>query len=102
MFGLKDVEVIEGEVDSSPAEYSSALQAAINSLDAWKMQGSMGRAMMDAIESGKCMLGHKSTRDYWGNRIPSRTEVQDGTKGSRSYVVERSGEQWALMLEKVP
>jgi hypothetical protein len=98
MFGLKQVHMIENGADSE-AEYFEAVQTAINSLDAWKLQGSYGRTMMDAIESGKCMLGTKPTRDYWGNRIPSRTEVQDGTKGSRSYVVKHSGEEWALMLE---
>jgi hypothetical protein len=100
MFGLKEVEAIEGEAESAE-EYFSALQSAINSLKAWKFQGSFGRAMMDALEAGKCMLGHHATTDYWGNRIPSRTEVQDGTKGSRSFVVKHSGEEWAVMLETV-
>ena len=100
MFGLREVELIEGEAESEQ-EYFCAVQAAINAMHAWHMQGSMGRAMMDAIDEGRCMLGHEATRDYWGNRIPSRTEVQDGTKGSRSFVVKHSGEDWALMLEEV-
>ena len=100
MFNLKDVNVIEGGAENEE-EYFSSLQAAINSLSAWKMQGSYGRAMMNAIESGKTMLGLEPTTDYWGNRIPSRTEVQDGTKGSRSYVVKHSGEEWAAMLDAV-
>jgi len=37
--------------------------AAINS-DGWKLQGSYGRAMKDAIESGRRMLGMNPTRDY--------------------------------------
>jgi hypothetical protein len=76
-----------------------AIQCAINSLSAWRMEGSQGRAMMEAIEAGWCMLGLEPTRDYWGNRIPSRTEVKEGTKGSRQYVVDRMGDDWALMLE---
>jgi hypothetical protein len=100
MISLTDVEVIEGGAESE-AEYFTALQRAINSLTAWKLQGSYGRSMMDAIESGKCMLANSSTRDYYGNRIPNRTEVQAGTKGSREYVVNHSGEAWAVMMEKV-
>lgn len=53
----------------------------------WGLEGSMGRAMMQAIESGACMLGPEPARDYWGNRIPSRYEVQTGTKGSAAYCV---------------
>jgi hypothetical protein len=38
---------------------------------------------------------------YYGNRIPSRNEVKEGTKGSRGYVVAAMGEDWAKMLEGV-
>jgi len=100
MFGLEQVNAIEGEA-TTEEEYFSALQSAINSLHAWRMQGSMGRAMMGAIEDGKCMLARSSTRDFYGNRIPSRSEVDEGTKGSRGYVVEHSGEAWAAMLDVV-
>lgn len=65
----------------------------------WSLQGSYGRAMMQAIEAGTCMLGHEPAQDYWGNRIPSRTEVEAGTKGSREFVVAARGEDWAVMLE---
>ena len=57
------------------------------------------RAMMDAIDAGRCMLGTSHARDYWGNRIPSRDEVKEGTKGSVEYVRANSGDDWAdLML----
>lgn len=65
----------------------------------WGLQGSFGRAMMDAIESGSAMLGKKSAKDYYGNRIPARDEVEPGTKGSREYVVARMGEAWAEAME---
>jgi hypothetical protein len=66
----------------------------------WDMQGSMGRAMMGAITSGYCMLGRDQHRDYWGNTIPSRDDVQQGTKGSYQYVIDNQGLEWAdLMLE---
>lgn len=61
------------------------LQALINSGMAWRLEGSVGRAAMDAIEAGICVLGEVGHRDYWGNYIPSRHEVQAGTKGSIEY-----------------
>lgn len=62
-----------------------ALQKLINA-GAWSFEGSMGRAMMRAIEAGQCALGPEPARDYWGNRIPSRFEVKPGTKGSVEFV----------------
>lgn len=59
----------------------------------WGLEGSFGRAMMDAIEQGACMLGEKATRDYWGNPIPGRYDVQPGTKGSPEYALAYWNEQ---------
>lgn len=101
MLTMSDLDIIGGEVDDWAEEgYFSAIQRAINSLSAWRLQGSVGRTMMAAITGGYCMLGENSTSDAWGNRIPSRTEVKDGTKGSRSYVAERMGEDWAHMMDE--
>ena len=61
------------------------IQALIDNGMAWKMEGSVGRMCMDAIQSGYAMLGEKSHRDYYGNIIPSRYEVQAGTPGSPEY-----------------
>lgn len=58
------------------------MQDLINSGDAWKMEGSYGRAAMANLESGACMLPTESHRDYWGNTVPSRDMLQDGTKGT--------------------
>lgn len=101
MVTLSDVKVLEEDDEASPEEVCRALQRCINEGSAWRMQGSYGRSMMAAIESGDCMLGLVGTKDYWGNYIPSRSEVKEGTKGSRSYVVESHGEDWAQMLEAV-
>lgn len=98
MFNLNDVANIEGEAGSE-AEYFCSLQRAINSGTAWSLQGSYGRAMMDAIQSGACMLGPRDAHDYYGNHIPSRDQVQDGSKGSRTFVVANRGEEWAVMLD---
>lgn len=97
-FELSDVFNIEGDAKSE-ADYYASLQRAINSLEAWKFQGSMGRAMMAAIEDGHCMLARSDCRDFYGNHIPSRAQVQEGTVGSRGFVVERMGEEWAAIME---
>lgn len=60
------------------------LQNMINTGLVWKMEGSMGRAAMEAIKSGKCFLPEKSTNDYYGNYIPSINEVADDSMGSLS------------------
>ena len=100
MLTLGDVEAIEGGAESEE-EYFASLQRAINSLDAWKFQGSYGRAMMDAITDGRCLLGREHTADYWGNLIPSRDMVKTGTKGSLAYVREQYGDDWAVYIEAI-
>lgn len=66
----------------------AALQSLINE-GQWSLEGSMGRAMMAAIEDGRCTLGPNRARDYWGNTIPSRDDVVPGTVGSVGFVAER-------------
>lgn len=98
MLDIQDINAIEGEAESEE-DYYLALQRAINSGSAWSFQGSYGRAMMEAIRAGECMLGKSPARDYYGNFIPSRDMVQEGTKGSRQFVVDARGEEWAAMLD---
>ena len=61
-------------------------QKGIDSGDVWRLQGSYGRRAMDLINAGYCMLGLVGHKDYWGNYIPSRFEVKQGTKGSKLFV----------------
>jgi hypothetical protein len=61
------------------------IQHLIDSGLAWQLEGYYGRLCMDAIESGHAMLPPEPQSDYWGNRIPSRYEVEDGTPGSPGY-----------------
>ena len=67
-------------------------QKLINSGNAWRLEGSVGRYCMDMINSGYCYLGLKGHRDYYGNYVPSRFEVQKGTKGSIEFV-KKQGEE---------
>lgn len=100
-FGVLDAEIIDGSQEASEEDYFISLQRAINSGSAWSMQGSMGRAMMAAIEVGRCCLGHTAAYDYWGNRIPSRTEVKEGTKGSVQFVADNVDSDWAERIAAV-
>lgn len=72
-------------------ERAAAIQPLIDSGAIWRLEGSAGREAMSLIESGYCVLGPDPCYDYWGNRIPSRHEVKDGTKGSASYAFELTG-----------
>ena len=94
-----DIMTIEGEHEvETEMDYYAAMQRTINA-GTWGLQGSFGRSMMQAIEEGRCMLGTSGARDYYGNYIPSRDEVKDVTKGSRGFVVEAMGEDWAAEME---
>jgi hypothetical protein len=95
-----NIDVLENGTDD-PVEFYSELQKAINGGAAWSFQGSYGRAMMDAIKEGRCMLGTERATDYYGNIIPARDDVQPGTKGSREFVVEHCGEDWTVLMETV-
>jgi hypothetical protein len=61
------------------------MQDAINSGLCWRLEGSYGRAASRAIEDGECMLGHEGHSDYYGNYVPSRYEVEPGSKGSPEH-----------------
>ena len=101
MLTLNDIDLIEGEITCTNLEYYSAMQRAINSGMAWKMQGSYGRAAMEALSSGFCMLGREQCRDYYGNTIPSRDDVALGTKGSKKLVINNHGRAWAKKMEAI-
>lgn len=100
MFDLNDINTIESDDCTSPEQYYASIQRAINS-GMWGLQGSYGRTMMEAIESGYCLLGRSRARDYYGNTIPSRDDVQEGTKGSLDYVRDLQGDKWAEFISEI-
>lgn len=71
--------------DQTQAEYIANMQELIDSGMAWRLEGSVGRAAMGLINDGRCMLGEEGHTDYYGNYVPSRTEVLAGTKGSSEF-----------------
>lgn len=73
------------------ADGLAAIQDLVDTGAAWRLEGHVGRTCMDAIEAGQIALGETAHRDYWGNYVPSRYEVEPGTKGSVEYVEARGG-----------
>jgi hypothetical protein len=88
---MTDLTAIYDE-SATRAEQIEAYQALIDNGQAWRLEGSVGRAAHDLIEAGLCMLGPVGHRDYWGNYVPSRDEVEPGTPGSPEYVQARQEE----------
>lgn len=66
----------------SEADEVAMFQKLINSGDVWHLQGSYGRRAMDLLRAGLCELATIPFKDAYGNRIPSRYEVQPGTTGA--------------------
>lgn len=52
------------------------------------MEGSVGRAAMEALRSGACMLPTVRYTNYYGNVIPSRYDIKKGTTGSYQNSVQ--------------
>ena len=58
------------------------MQALIDSGDAWRLEGSVGRAAMGCLESGACMLPKVPQANAYGGHMPSRDWLKAGTKGT--------------------
>ena len=76
--------------DVAHEEWVECYQELIDTGQAWRLEGHVGRTAMHLIEEGVCMLGEEAHRDYYDNRVPSRHEVEAGTKGSPEFVKEHS------------
>lgn len=78
------------------------LQKSIDNGQCWMMEGSRGRAAMYALENGMCMLPTKSHRDYYGNVVPSRDLIKEGSKGSYKNCSDfwEGVEDGSIFLEK--
>ena len=70
-------------IEELQKEYGySNMQNLINSGECWKMEGSMGRAAMGCLETGACMLPDEEYQDFYGNTVPARSQLKEGTKGT--------------------
>jgi len=70
-------------------------QKKIDSGLCWHLEGWYGRRATELLESGACMLPEVPRKDYWGNIIPARTSLQEGTKGS----LGNSQEFWQKVVD---
>ena len=77
------------------------IQRLINTGMAWRLEGSIGRACMRAIEAGRTVLGTEARRDYYGNVVPSRYDIVEGTKDSFDFVVDEMGMDHAQAMADV-
>jgi len=76
-------ELTEEQIIELQKEYGlTEIQNLINSGDAWKLEGHVGRTASSTLEQGACMLPEVEHRDYYGNTIPKRSDVKDGHKGT--------------------
>jgi hypothetical protein len=75
--------------------HEQTLQPMIDNGSIWGFEGSVGRATMDAINNGLVRLPLSHTRDYYGSRIPSHTEMWDGEiVTSRHFSTAQYREWW--------
>ena len=61
------------------------LQNLIDNGEGWQSESELGRAIVKALEDGTCVLGPVAHRDYHGNVVPARKDVEPGAKGSLEY-----------------
>jgi hypothetical protein len=71
--------------DATEDKVLDTYQTLVNNGQAWRLEGHVGRTAMDLLESRQIALGETGHTDYYGNYIPSRYEVQPGTKGAAEY-----------------
>lgn len=72
-----DVIVAFDEGRLSEERIIDLIQSLIDDGSVWRLQGFYGRLAHELIEAGHCTLGPTSHRDFYGNRVPSRDEVED-------------------------
>lgn len=63
------------------------VQESLNTGLCWEMEGSVGRNASALLDSGACMLPLERKRDYYGSTVPSRKDVEEGSKGSYKNAV---------------
>jgi len=61
------------------------LQNLIDNGEGWQSEGALSRAVVNALEDGRCVLGPVAHRDYNNRVVPARRDVAPGAKGSLEY-----------------
>ena len=78
------------------------LQNLIDNGEGWQTESDIGRAIMQALEDGTCVLGPVARRDYHGNVVPARRDVAPGAKGTLEYANQRRAERGDPLLVEHP
>lgn len=87
--------------DATEEEQLVLFQHLVNTGEAWRLEGHVGRTASDMLEAGHIMLGPERNRDYYGTLVPSRHDVEPGSKGSAELVEEVHGEEYRERMEAI-
>ncbi len=75
-------------------------QKSINFGDVWNSAGSIGRNAHRMMEIGLCLNAPEKAKDYYGNVIPSRSDVIGGP-GSLPFVKAMMGEKYLAWIANI-
>jgi hypothetical protein len=76
---------LQAERDGLNSYPVAFLQNLIDNGEGWQSEGALGRAIVKALEDGRCVLGTVAHHDYHGRVVPARSDVASGAKGSLEY-----------------
>ena len=74
------------------------LQNLIDNGVGWQSEGALSRAVVNALEVGRCVLGPVAHHDYNNRVVPARKDVAPGAKGSLEYANRLRAERGEAQL----
>jgi len=80
-----DPELARSLQDGRDHDPVAFLQNLIDNGEGWQSEGALSRAIVNALEDGRCVLGPVAHRDYNNRVVPARMDVAPGAKGSLEY-----------------
>ena len=79
---VRMAQVEAGDGDDWEYGAPAVMQRLLDQGIAFHMEGSCGRQAMDYLAEGICFLPDRESKDYYGNRIPARGQLEAGSKGT--------------------
>jgi hypothetical protein len=89
---------LEAERDGLSHYPVAFLQNLIDNGEGWQSEGALSRAIVNALEDGRCVLGPVAHRDYNNRVVPARRDVAPGAKGSLEYANRLRSERGEAQL----